>query len=523
MDDILEDAKTYLRMVWQRRWLAFACAIVICLLGWIGVALLPNKYESKALLYIERTSLLQPLLKDLAAQSAAPDEMATMMRDALLVRPNLERLAQAAGIDQAKLTPVEFEYAIGKIKDSIDIYPSTDQRGVYNIVYQHPNPQIAHSVVRTTVDMFKETLAAAGQDDAEAAQRFIVNQLKEYEAKLQEAERRLKEFKQEHVGLMPEDGRSYYGRLEDLRNFYRNAVLDLKEAENSARSIRAQLDSFQTTSNNLMAADGGQDPVLDQLRAQQAQLALLKLKFTDKHPDVIAAKKLLDDLVAKISREARNPAPTSERNLNDREYNPAYQGVKLQLSKAEANVAALRTRVEEHKRRVDALEQNVLTMPQVEAELAGLNRDYAVQQDKYRKLAEGLEVAKLSDRAENVKVKVLEWPRVPITPVGPRRLLFNAAVLAIAVAFGIGLALALALTNPVIYTARALEKLTTFPVLGTVSFTATAAKRKPTKPFADISFFFAISVLLLFYVTLNAIYMLKVDALLTLAGFGFLG
>ncbi|MGH8488500.1 MAG: XrtA system polysaccharide chain length determinant [Gammaproteobacteria bacterium] len=518
MDEMLEDAKIYLRMVWRHRWMALICAFVVCLIGWVGVAIVPNKYQSIAVLYVEKTSLLQPLLKDLALQSAAADEMAIMIRHALFVRPNLEKLAAVAGIDKTKVSLSKFDSVINKIEASFEINSPADQQGVYNIAYQHADPRVARSIVRTTVQMFMETLTNARKNDSETAQRFIRKQLKENETKLQEAEQRLKEFKQKNIGLMPDNGRSYYGRLEEGMNLYRNAVLELNEAEVSAGSIRAQLNSFKA-----LEAGGVQNPVFEQVKAQQTKLTELQLKFTDKHPDVIAAKKLLDELVAKTSSKARNIASTGERNLNSLDYNPAYQGLKLQLSKAEANAAALRARVAEHKRRRDALEQNIVAIPKVEAELANLNRDYTVQRDKYQTLAEGLEIATLSDKAANGKVKVLEWPRLPATPIGPRRLVFNAAVFAIAVASGVALALVLALSNPVIYTRRGLEKLIDLPVLGTVSYNAGTGDLKSYKPFVDVSFFFGIGVLLVLYVTLNGMYLLKVDMLINLAGYGFGG
>ncbi|MGH8603773.1 MAG: Wzz/FepE/Etk N-terminal domain-containing protein, partial [Gammaproteobacteria bacterium] len=149
MDEMLEHVKVHLRMVWHHRWVVLTCAFVVCLIGWIGVAMLPNKYESTASLYIEKTSLPQPLLnKDIAVQSAAADEMATMMRHALLVRPNLERLARAAGTDKTKMTLAEFDAAINNIEDLLEIYSTADQRGVYDIAYQHTDPRVAHSVVR---------------------------------------------------------------------------------------------------------------------------------------------------------------------------------------------------------------------------------------------------------------------------------------------------------------------------------------------------------------------------------------
>ncbi|MGH8470459.1 MAG: XrtA system polysaccharide chain length determinant [Gammaproteobacteria bacterium] len=516
MDEILELAKIYLRMVWRHRWIALTCAFIVCLVGWIGVAMLPNKYESTAVIYIKKTSLLQPLLKDYeprGAREAVAGEMAIMMRHATLIRPNLETLARAAGIDKTKTRPAEFDSAINRMKNSIIFTSTPDQQDVYSIVYDHSDPKLAHAVVQTLIDLFNETLIKAAQIASKNAQRFLKGQIKEYETKLQAAEQRLKVFKLTHVGLMPADGRTYYVRLEEAKNLYRSAILELNEVENSANSIRTQVNNFTTATSKPA-------PVYEQISAQQAKIAELQLKYTEKHPDLITAKNVLEELKKQATSESPNPASSSDNSL---EYNPAYQELKLQLTKTEANAAALQTRVAEYKRRADALEQEIMTIPQVEAEFASLNRDYAVHKEKYQGLAEALERSALSNKAENIKVKVLEPPRVPNTPLMPDRIVFSAITFLIAVAFGVGIALALALSRPVIYTSRGLEKLVNIPVLGTVSYNAGTGGLKTYKPFVDLSFFFGISVLLVLYVTLNAMYLLKVDILMRLAGFSIVG
>jgi len=506
MDEMLEQLQIYLRMVWHRRWTALTCAFVVCLIGWIVVAMLPNKYESTAVIYIKKTSLLQSLLKDFEAREARDAyEMAIMMRHATLITPNLETLARAAGIDKTKTIPAEFDTAIKKIKDSIRFTSTPGQNDVYSIGYDHSDPKRAHAVVQTLIDLFNDALVKEPRNASKIAQRFLKAQIKEYETKLQAAEQRLKVFKLTHVGLMPEDGGTYYARLEGAKNLYRSAMLELNEAEDSANSIRAQVNNFTTASKPA--------PAYEQINAQQVKIAELQLKFTDKHPDLIAAKNVLEEL------KKQAPSPSD----NSLDYNPAYQGLKLQLTKAEANAAALRTRVAEYKRRVDALEQDIMTIPQVEMEFANLNRDYVVHKEKYQGLTEGLERAALSDKAESLKLKVLEPPRVPRAPIGPSRFIFSAAMFAIAVASGVALALALALSNPVIYTRRRLEKLINIPVLGTVSYNAGSGRLKTYKPFVDLPFFFGVSVLLVLYVTLNAMYLLKVDVLMNLAGLGIVG
>ena len=45
--------------IWRRRWVALAVAWGVCMLGWLGVALIPNSYESKARVYVKTQSLLE--------------------------------------------------------------------------------------------------------------------------------------------------------------------------------------------------------------------------------------------------------------------------------------------------------------------------------------------------------------------------------------------------------------------------------------------------------------------------------
>ena len=48
MNGLYDEFRIAVHSVWNRRWLALAVAWGVCLLGWLVVAMIPNKYESKA-------------------------------------------------------------------------------------------------------------------------------------------------------------------------------------------------------------------------------------------------------------------------------------------------------------------------------------------------------------------------------------------------------------------------------------------------------------------------------------------
>ena len=58
MNSLTDEILSAIYSVWHRRWLALAVAWGVCLLGWLAVALVPNSYESRARIFIQRPEVL---------------------------------------------------------------------------------------------------------------------------------------------------------------------------------------------------------------------------------------------------------------------------------------------------------------------------------------------------------------------------------------------------------------------------------------------------------------------------------
>jgi hypothetical protein len=115
-------------------------------------------------------------------------------------------------------------------------------------------------------------------------------------------------------------------------------------------------------------------------------------------------------------------------------------------------------------------------IPEVEAELTRLNRDYDVVRTRYQEMLERWENLKTSQRVgastENVKFRIIEPPFAPTKAVGPPRVLFLVGVFIAAVGIGIGVALLLSLLRPVFFRTQELKN-RGLPVLGAVACIAT--------------------------------------------------
>ena len=45
MQEVFDEIRSALHTVWNRRWVALGVAWVICVLGWLAIAFIPNSYE----------------------------------------------------------------------------------------------------------------------------------------------------------------------------------------------------------------------------------------------------------------------------------------------------------------------------------------------------------------------------------------------------------------------------------------------------------------------------------------------
>ncbi len=153
--------------------------------------------------------------------------------------------------------------------------------------------------------------------------------------------------------------------------------------------------------------------------------------------------------------------------------NPVYQQLKNMITSTEAEIASLSVRVNEYQRRVDVLKQAIDNIPKIEAQMKQLDRDYNALSQQCQALIKRRESACLGDKAsqtaDEVKLKVIDPPFVPLEPTEPNKLLLNIGVFVIGIGAGAGVALLVSLLRPVFSDRRRLALAAGLPVFGTVT------------------------------------------------------
>lgn len=463
----------YIRGIWIKKRYVIICSWLICPAGFFYVSTLPDVYESNAQVYVDTRSVLQPLLRGLAIQTD-PQQEIEMMAKTLLSRSNVEIIARESDLDLTTNSEAEFDGLVRGLTKAIKLR-RTGRDNIYRISYENKEAALAQTVVQETLDLFVEGSLGNNRRDTDTAERFINEQIAEYEARLAEAEQRLADFKRQYSDILPLQG-TFYSNLQTLNSELENTQLQIKQTEQQIASLRSQI-SKRSPTNSSGVVEGNDVPALrtrydERIKSLEEQLDQLKLRFTDLHPDVIETKSVLENLETARQREIDaflnestedSSAPMSSLN----------QEITLEISRLGGEAASLKVQEEDIKRKIAELETKIDLVPQVEAESSSLNRDYEITKRKYEELLSRRESADLSRRAdvssEDLQFRIIEPPLLPTRPSGPKRLMFYTAVLVIGFGAGIGIAFLVSQLSPILVRAKQLSIVTPYPVWGAVS------------------------------------------------------
>jgi polysaccharide chain length determinant protein (PEP-CTERM system associated) len=366
MHELLTQLLRYARETWRFRWWMLGIAWGVCLIGWAVVARLPDQYEASARVYVDTNSVLEPMLRGLALQTDNAERRVLLMTRTLLSQPNMEKLLRLTDLDLQAKTPVEQENLITNLRKKIALAGAgRNESNLYTISYEDRSPELAKLVVKSLLTIFMESNLGEVRQEQDSATQFLEQQIKDYERRMIEAEQRMARFKQEHMGFLPSEGGGYYESLREMVDRLKASELELKIEQDRLDTLRKQL-TGDTPSFDLVPAPvevtANTQDIDRRIQLNEVKLDELLLRYTEKHPDVVALRRAIGDL--KVQRKAliaavqQGGADASEAGY-EANASPVYQQMQIAVSHAEAEVAARQAVVNEYRERIKALQEAV--------------------------------------------------------------------------------------------------------------------------------------------------------------------
>ncbi len=469
--------KLHLAAAWRRKWWAAAAVWITCVLGWLYLAHIPDQFESSARMYVDSDAILVPLLKGIAIDTGSVNQ-ADLMQKTLLSPSNVDKLIEMTALSAKARTPEERERLNRALSQLIQV--SSREKNLFTVTYRDANPELARDVVQAALTIFLANQTGSSQAEMLNAQRFLREQIANYERQLTEAENRRAEFRAKYFDLLP-GATNTASRLQTARTALAASETELSDTRTRLEALKQQLQSIPKVLN----VDSGSplilgSPSLGQQRLAEAERNLdnLRLRFTEAHPDVIAAHKLLDSLRAAGTGAAASSSGGASQALGARTVsNAVYEQLRLRAVDMAVNVASLEQKIAADKKEVERLETLAREAPGVEADYERLDRDYIVLKKNHDELVTRLESAKIASAADSSadsKVRIIDPPRIAQVPIAPRRQLLISAVLLAAFGAGGGIVFLLQQIDQSFNSVHALRELG-LPVLGGISLVMSAS------------------------------------------------
>jgi polysaccharide chain length determinant protein (PEP-CTERM system associated) len=487
MEELLRQALTIGRGMWKYRWPAILVAWVVAIAGVVAVFKIPDRYEASARIYVDTQTILRPLMSGLAIQPNLEQQVAMLSRT-LISRPNVEKLVRMSDLDLGASTKAEQEQLITDLMNELRISAGRGDN-LYTLAYQNENREKAQRVIQSLVSIFVESSLGTSRRDTEQAKAFIDEQIREHQRRLDEAQAKIQDFRLRNLDRqLAAGGEESLARVNALAEQLDQARLQLREAENARDAAKAQMEAIKSGGAVPGGAGLPQDPAqtfatpeIDaRIADTKRNIDALLLRYTEQHPDVVGSRRLLKDLEEQKAKEvaalreqamaAAASAPAGDGGIGMNSFMAQQLG--QMVASAEMQVATLKARVGEiSARHVQAI-QMLRTSPALQAELAQLERDYAIVKQSYDALVQRRQSATMSGELETAglaEFRLIDPPRVGEKPAAPNRLLLLPLPLLAGLGAGLALALLASQLRPVFHDPSELRAKTQLPLLGIVT------------------------------------------------------
>jgi polysaccharide chain length determinant protein (PEP-CTERM system associated) len=454
--------------------IAIFLSLILCICAWIFVFLMPDKYESKAKVHIDTANVIRPLMKGMVID---PDvgSMIRIIQQLMFTQPNLEKIVELSLINKHFKDGQEKIDFFEKLKKEITI-KSGGNRDIFDIAYSSDNPEAAKSVVQAVLTVFSENTQGKAQADASDAHNFIEQQIRDYEIRLQEAEKAKEEFKRSNIDLLVDSGQ--VNNLQGVKKELENAKTLLQQAQAKKNVLSEQLKQVQDSAVEDWGGSNISQEVSDddaRIKSLQNKKTDLLLKYTDRHPDIAEIDNLIESLQKQNKQNKKSVAGENDADHISVEKlsNPYVQTLKTAYDNAEGETAAAQALVDSLNERVAKLGEGLKDKLSLETEMMNLNRDYETISKQYANLLERREQAhiteKIDDQTSRLKFNIADPPSRPVKPSFPNRPIFYSAALILSVVIGFGIAFLIYFVKPVFMSVKQVKSVTGLPTLGNVS------------------------------------------------------
>jgi polysaccharide chain length determinant protein (PEP-CTERM system associated) len=459
-EELRKKLDTFWRLIVRRRWplLSTACTIM---LGTVAVALrLPNQYISEATIIVEQQQVPERYVTP-TSTSDLSSALQAMEQD-VLSSTRLLRIIDDFSLYRNERKRRSPEELVELMRSKIEIKPlegAPEGRTVnsFRISFTADNGFTAQQVTSRLTSLFIEENLKAREQQAVSTTTFLQGQLEMARTEFQKQEERLKDFKLQNLGELPEQQQGNLQILSGLQMQLQSTVAALGRAQEQRAYLGSLLTQYRDLASASVQLPGGQSisPVetlqaeLNRLNTERAQLLARDLPG---HPDVVKINEEIAQSKALLEQALRVPksAATDETQSSKMQANGA--ATSTATAQAKSQLEANRLEIENLGKDQIRLESEIAIYqrrlnltPVREQQLSAVLSDYDLSKRNYEDLLNKKTQSELASNLEQQQqgeqFRIVDPPIMPAKPTRSKRVAISLG----GIAGGLFAALALAI------------------------------------------------------------------------------
>jgi polysaccharide chain length determinant protein (PEP-CTERM system associated) len=419
--------------------------VAILVLSIVAFFFLPKRFKSSTLILVESERVPDSFVARVATQDRGSRLEA--IRPEILSRTRLERVVRETSPYPGIESPSS---AVDQMRRSVFINISGNDG--FTIEYVHTDPVKAQQVASRIATLFIEETSKAREAQVEGAVDFLATQVAESRRELEGKDEAVRRYKAANMGTLPEQLQANLATAQALQQ-------ELRSVEESLIFAREKRDGLARGAG--AGSPGSPRGGADELQDLRRQLAQLKGRYTDEHPDVESLRLRIARLDARLAASADPGAADGSTSI-----------ARDQLEQATREVSRLEAKRTDLERRIGGIRARIESTPKTEQELTSLSRDYDKLSENYvallSKQLEAQMAGRLEQRWKGDRFRILDPANLPEKPYFPRPALIIGLGFVLGLFAGVGVSLAAEFADASVKDASDLEAVLAHPVLARI-------------------------------------------------------
>ena len=447
----------YLKILQRRKWLIILPVIAVTVaVAWV-VYRLPDVYESSTLIVVRPSTLPSTVVPTNTEENIT--RQLNGINQVVTSRTSLEPLVKTYDLYAAeRQRGVPMEQIIAMVRKDIDVEVNTSRNDItngFNITFRGRDPRITQAVTQELAGKYISQQTTNQVNSGVAAKMFIDNQVRQVKDELDAIDKQRLDFMNTNVGNLPSEATGLVQQLNGLREQQKSLMAEIGRLQDRRAAAINQLSLVKKTTEQQKEEVATQltDPkttlawsqLITRKAALEGELTRLKQELREKHPDVIAKQKEVDQVKQDMDdmiTEWKEKIKEKEAKLGAHP-DLASSSLEAEIKMADGEIKRQQGVQAENEKQIGALLQRINNVPGAEVQLGVIERNYETKKAAYDQLLLQQQKIGLNANAateqQGESIEVVDPANLPSKPVAPKRL----TLLGLGLGFGFGIGLLL--------------------------------------------------------------------------------